>query len=352
MQYKQESLAFIDRQVSLGRKLSEVLTNLEVPKSTYFSWKKQAARISGETKPTKPHPMKLTPTERELILKTKYEYMDRRHRQIQGILQNRGVYISATTVFKVLKKAGLVEEYERRESPWKKRRYEVAKRNLKWGTDWTKIKIAHQSWHLITLIDFFSRRIIAWKIVPEANSGHIKAIYQEGLLTEGLTNARTKPRLRADLGAPNTSRATREFMMALTQELPSYARVRRPTDNAITERFYGTIKQEEIYLVGNYPDLISAEAEIGHYIDYYNRERPHQALWNFIPEYVHQVNNKSLILAELEALKFKAKTNRREYWALAEMVDFQKNLITRLQSDLAQTQDSANMSISSIIENA
>jgi transposase InsO family protein len=30
----------------------------------------------------------------------------------------------------------------------------------------------------------------------------------------------------------------------------SFARVRRPTDNALTERFYGTIKQEEIYLVG------------------------------------------------------------------------------------------------------
>ena len=58
----------------------------------------------------------------------------------------------------------------------------------------------------------------------------------------------------------------------------SYARVRRPTDNALTERFFGTVKQEEINVVGGYPDEISARYEIGKYIDFYNTRRPHQTL--------------------------------------------------------------------------
>lgn len=72
---------------------------------------------------------------------------------------------------------------------------------------------------------------------------------------------------------------TREFFEIIGSEL-SFVRVRCPTDNGITERFYGSIKQEEIYLVGSYPDEKSAREEIGRYIKYNNNDRPHQALIN------------------------------------------------------------------------
>ena len=104
-----------------------------------------------------------------------------------------------------------------------------------------------------------------------------------------------------------------EFFERLGADL-SFARVRRPTDNAITERFYGTIKQEEIYLVGNYPDDRSAREELGRDITYYNPQRPHQAVMNFTPAYVHEVNNKTTLLKELKELKRKARDTRRHYW--------------------------------------
>ena len=85
-------------------------------------------------------------------------------------------------------------------------------------------------------------------------------------------------------------------------------------DNALTERFYGTIKQEEIYLVGNYPDEISAREEIGRYIERYHHSRPHQSLMNFTPAHVHVVNNKSRLLAELQAMKRKTREKRKAYW--------------------------------------
>ena len=94
----------------------------------------------------------------------------------------------------------------------------------------------------------------------------------------------------------------------------SFARVRRPTDNALTERFFGTAKQEEIYLTGSYPDEQSARYEIGRYIEFYNMQRPHQSLWNFTPAYVHEINNKALILKELEHLKQEARMKRKLYW--------------------------------------
>jgi len=85
--------------------------------------------------------------------------------------------------------------------------------------------------------------------------------------------------------------------------------------NALTERFYGTVKQEEIYLVGNYPDETSAREEIGRYIETYHRSRPHQALFNFTPAHVHAVNNKSALLQELNEMKRNTREKRRAYWA-------------------------------------
>tara|TARA_B100001059_G_C17575308_1_gene447102 strand:+ start:229 stop:705 length:477 start_codon:yes stop_codon:yes gene_type:complete len=157
-----------------------------------------------------------------------------------------------------------------------------------WGTDWTKIKIGFQTWQIITLIDFFSRKIIALDIQPNVNAGHMKAIYAKGLKNEDISH---KPKLRADQGSPNKAYVMKDFMKDIGADL-SFARVRRPTDNAITERFYGTIKQEEIFVVGSYPDETSAREEIEDYIDFYNEDRPHQALWNFKPNEVHEVNNK------------------------------------------------------------
>ncbi len=137
---------------------------------------------------------------------------------------------------------------------------------------------------------------------------------RRGLNNQGISiHSQTKPELRVDRGSPNTSGITQEFFEALGAEL-SFARVRRPTDNALTERFYGTIKQEEIYLVGNYPDEISAKEEIGRYIENYHHHRPHQALMNFTPAHVHEVNNKSRLLAELKEMKRKTREKRKAFW--------------------------------------
>ena len=110
----------------------------------------------------------------------------------------------------------------------------------------------------------------------------------------------------------------------------SFARVRRPTDNAITERFYGTIKQEEIYLAGSYPDLQSANEEIDNYISYYNFERPHQSLFNFTPFYVHDLNNKTKLMAILSEMKFKARSRRKEYWQLKQELQMQVKIYPEL----------------------
>lgn len=244
----------------------------------------------------------------------KAAHPDKRHRQIQGLMQLEGIVLSSTTVYKYLKSQNLIEPYHRREAAWKEPRYEMIRRDMMWGADWTKLRIGGIRWYLLTLIDFFSRRIVHYEIIPTVNAGHIKKLYQDGLANENIPlDWHLKPELRVDRGSPNTSKITQEFFNDIKADL-SFARVARPTDNARTERFYRTVKQEEIYVVGDYQDLKTAEELIGDYIKWYNEKRPHQALSNFTPNQVHDINNKTEIMNQLKELKTKTWTERKEYW--------------------------------------
>lgn len=307
---KQAVVALVQTHQGQGRTVGEVLGSVGVARSSYYRWKKSEGAKKGERQST----YELTAEERDLIDEVKAKHPRYRHRRIQGMLQQKGIYLSASAIYGHLKELGQIEPYERRAIPWKTPRYEVWQRNLMWGSDWTKLSVGGVRWYLLTVIDFFSRWIVAFDVVPTVHAGSVKAIYQAGLNNQGISlHSQSKPELRVDRGSPNTSGVTREFFETLGAEL-SFARIRRPTDNALTERFYGTVKQEEIYLVGNYPDEISAREELGRYIETYNQIRPHQALFNFTPAHVHQLNNKSTLLQQLKDIKRKTREKRKAYW--------------------------------------
>lgn len=308
---KEAVIKLVDDHREQGRTVNDVLGSLGIARSSYYRWKKSG----GEKKEQRHSSYPLTGEERRVIEEVKEAHPEYRHRRIQGVLQGQGVYLSASAIYGHLKRLGWVEPYDRRAAPWKSARYEVWQRNLMWGSDWTKLLVGGVRWYLLTVIDFFSRLIVAFEVVPTVHAGSVKAIYQAGLKGQGISvHSETKPELRVDRGSPNTSGITQEFFESLGAEL-SFARVRRPTDNALTERFYGTVKQEEIYVVGNYPDERSAREELGRYIEFYNRSRPHQALFNFPPAHVHQVNNKSVLMEELNNIKRTTREKRKAYWA-------------------------------------
>lgn len=309
MRHQQEAvIQLVEEQRAHGRPVGTVLHTLGIARATYYRWKQP----EGRARPRRTYP--LTPEEKRLIEELKALHPECRHRQLQGLLQAQGIFLSASAIYQHLKAQGQIEPYARRPAPWASPRYEVWQRNLLWGCDWTKLKIGSQRWYLLTVIDFFSRLLMAFEIVPTVNATHVQAVYRLGLRAQGIPlDSPRKPGLRVDQGSPNTSHVTREFFARIGADL-SFTRVRRPTDNAMTERLYGTMKQEEIYLVGNYPDEQSAREELGQYIAYYNTQRPHQAVMNFTPAYVHKVNNKTLLLNERIQLKRKAREARKQYW--------------------------------------
>ncbi len=309
---KQEVLVFVESEKQKGRVLSEILNTMKVPRSNYYRWAKQREELQNRDE-RRPSVKTVTEFEHLKIDEMKEKHPEMRHRQIQGMLQLEGFYLSPSSVYKRLKEQGKVEPYERRPAPWDEALYEIMGANMMWGADWTQLRIGGKRWYLLHLIDFYSRLVVHFEILPTICAKNVKELYEAGVATLNIPDHWQKPELRLDQGSPNTSKVVKEFMKDIQADL-SFARVRRPTDNARTERFYGTIKQEEIYLVGDYQDEPTAKEMIGEYIKWYNEKRPHQSLWNYTPYLVHETNNKSYLYKCLKELKVKTWTDRKEYW--------------------------------------
>ena len=184
---------------------------------------------------------------------------------------------------------------ELREAPWKEPRYEPFAPNQIWAEDWTMLTIRGLRYYLLTIIDYFSRYIIAWSIVKTVSQQEVKDLLFIAYISQGIENLEQKPLIRLDKGSPNMAYGTRGLIKDLEMVM-SPSRVSRPTDNARQERWYRTVKQEEIYCYPTYPSLDIARQSIARYIEEYNERRPHQALWNYTPGYVHRLGNKTKLL--------------------------------------------------------
>jgi transposase InsO family protein len=217
---KQAVLELVETHHREGRTVGEVLGSVGVARSSYYRWKKGEGAKKVERQST----YELTAEERQMIEAVKQSHPQYRHRRIQGMLQQQGIYLSASAIYGHLKELGQIEPYERRAAPWKTPHYEVWQRNVMWGSDWTKLSVGGVRWYLLTVIDFFSRWIIAYDVVPTVNAGNVKAIYQAGLKVQGISiHSKAKPEFRVDRGSPNTSGITQEFFDDLGAEL-SFAR--------------------------------------------------------------------------------------------------------------------------------
>jgi putative transposase len=276
--------------VQAGISKLQGLKSLGVCRSTYYGWLR-----AKKPKETTPSLLQLTPVEKQAVVEKKKLEPQLSHRQISGSLRPEGCWVSSSSCYRILKPLGWISSPNLREAPWKIPRYEPFRPNQIWGEDWTILSIDSIRHYLLTIIDYFSRYIVAWGVVKTVTRQEVQSLLALAYLSEGIRPEDLKPLLRADLGSPNMAHSTRRLIRDLEMVL-SPSRPNRPTDNGRQERWYRTAKQEEIYCYPTYPTVEIARFSLGRYIHYYNEQRPHQALWNYPPGYVHRLGNKSKLL--------------------------------------------------------
>lgn len=144
--------------------------------------------------------------------------------------------------------------------------------NTIWAGDFTHLPFHGQTLHLATVIDVYTREILAW----QAGTHHTQSLVLD-VLEHAHRNRRTRPMFfHTDQGSEYTSMACQDWLIS-HEVRPSWSSRGKPWHNGIQESFFRTFKLEfgKPNQYTSVPQLIEA---IGKYIRYYNTKRIHSAL--------------------------------------------------------------------------
>ena len=164
--------------------------------------------------------------------------------------------------------------------PYLLRHLAVVRANQVWATDITYIPMAHGFVYLVAIIDWFSRRVLAWRL-----SNTLDVVFCIAALEDALDRWGAPGIFNSDQGSQFTSEP---FLDVLRRE---GARISMDgkgcwRDNVFVERLWRSVKYEEVYLHA-YDDVTEARRGIGTYLDFFNDGRPHQGLRYHTPSEIY-----------------------------------------------------------------
>jgi len=233
--------------------------------------------------------------ERDLLLMRKIDELHLNHpfagsRMLRDLLRQQGIDVGRLHVKTLMKKMGIEAIYRRpntskpapghRIYPYLLRDIAVTRPNQVWAMDISYIPMARGFVYLAAVVDWFSRRILSWKLSITMDVSFCLEAVEEAL------SMNENPEIfNTDQGSQFTSEAFTEQLrknnIAISMDGKGCWR-----DNVFVERIWRTIKYEEVYLRA-YDSVHDARTSLGKYIEFYNRTRPHSRLNGKTPDQVH-----------------------------------------------------------------
>jgi putative transposase len=211
-------------------------------------------------------------------------------RMLRDFLLRDGVRVGRRHMRTVMRRMGIEAIYRKpntskpaqghKSYPYLLRNVAVTRANQVWSTDISYIPMKHGFVYLIAVIDWFSRRVLSWKLSITMDVSFCLEALDEALSKHG------KPEIfNTDQGSQFTSI---DFTGRLKKEgiAISMDGKGRWCDNVFVERFWRSIKYEEVYLHA-YDSVSEARSRIGQYIQFFNSRRPHSSLQAQTPDQVY-----------------------------------------------------------------
>jgi len=202
-------------------------------------------------------------------------------RMLRDLLRGEGIAIGRQRVATMMKRMGIAAIYRRPNTskpapgheiyPYLLRSLAVERPNQVWAMDITYIPMARGFVYLCAVVDWFSRRVLAWRLSITLEVEFCLEAVEEALVRHG------KPEIfNTDQGSQFTSADFTGLLLkhAIAISMDGKGSWR---DNVFVERLWRSIKYEEVYLRA-YDSVAQARASIGRYLDFYNRKRPHSSL--------------------------------------------------------------------------
>jgi len=208
-------------------------------------------------------------------------------RMLRDLLAADGSKVGRRHVTTLMRKMGIEAAYRRPSTsksapghkifPYLLRGLTIDRPNQVWSTDITYIPMARGFVYLCAVMDWFARRILAWRLSNTMEAAFCVEVLEDALAKHGRPDI-----FNSDQGSQFSGMAFTSVLIkneiAISMDGKGAWR-----DNVFVERFWRSIKYEEVYLKA-YEDVPEARQSIGRYIDFYNGRRPHTALDRRTPD--------------------------------------------------------------------
>ena len=208
-------------------------------------------------------------------------------RMLRDLLNREGIEIGRRHVATLMKRMGIEALYRRPNTskpapghkiyPYLLRGMTIDRPNQVWAMDITYVPMARGFVYLAAVVDWHSRRVLAWRLSITLEAAFCVEALEEALARHG------KPTIfNTDQGSQFTSH---DFTGVLIKAEIAISMDGKGAwrDNVFVERLWRTIKYEEIYLKA-YDTVAGARASIGRYLGFYNARRPHSSLDRRTPD--------------------------------------------------------------------
>jgi putative transposase len=208
-------------------------------------------------------------------------------RMLRRLLAFNGSKIGRRHVKTLMQRMGIEALYRRPRTtrpdpghkiyPYLLRGLAVTKPNQVWAMDITYVPMAKGFVYLTVVLDWFSRRVLAWRVSITMEADFCIEALEEALATHG------RPEIfNTDQGSQFTGAAFTGVLAAQDIKISMDGKGAW-RDNVFVERLWRSVKYEEVYLRA-YDSVSEARASLGRYLDLYNRRRPHSSLDDQTPD--------------------------------------------------------------------
>ncbi len=287
----------------------QTLSDLGIPKSNYYRWRKGPTSSRTRRRPWN----RITPDEENRILAAAIESPELSSRQLAvWITDNAGFAVSESTVYRILRREGLVKRQETQLKAAKEYHTKTTGPHQLWATDASYFKVAGWGYYyLVTVMDDYTRYILAWKLQKDMSANSLIEVVQDAVDATGMTEVPVEDRtnLLSDNGTGYLSRSFRDYLQ-LVGIRHILAAPFHPQTNGKLERYHQSIKKEVNQLLYEAPSQL--ERAIADFVDYYNYHRYHKALGNVTPADV-LYGRREQILQRRKEVQIQTINRRRDY---------------------------------------
>lgn len=274
--------------------IRQTLEELGVPRSSFYRWYRNFQEDGLEGLKNKPPQDKrfwnrIPGSVRVQVVELALEHPDQSSRQLAWqFTDQEGYFISESSVYRILKGYDLLENPAFEIIPVKEKFEKPTKRvNEMWQTDFTQFKIVGWGWYyLSTVLDDYSRYILAWKLTTTMNTQDVQDTLEVALEKAGIESVRVRhrPRLLSDNGPCYLSKDLKSYLEERQMQHIRSAPYHPMTQGKI-ERYHRSMKN--VVMLRNYYYPWELEQALEGFVEYYNHERYHEALENLTPADVY-----------------------------------------------------------------